>query len=102
MDDPDAPRSGMTARVYLEIFADELPTLIDHTAIFIQDNARIHITKVVREWLTTMSFDILKYSIYSPDLNPIENLGKVMKERIIRDYPELIFIPSNTTSKALL
>lgn len=32
---------------------------------------------------------------YSPDLNPIENLWKLLKEGIAKAYPELTIMPKN-------
>ena len=38
----------------------------------------------------------------APDLNPIENLWKLLKERICDKYPELSDMPKNTASWELL
>jgi predicted oxidoreductase len=36
-----------------------------------------------------MGIDIMAWSLYSPDLNPIKNLWKMLKAEIDRVYPEL-------------
>ena len=36
---------------------------------------------------------------YSPDMNPIENLWKLLKAKIIELYPELVTMKDNDTTK---
>jgi len=61
MGDADAPRGGVTARVSIDVPADQLPALIDRTATFVRDNAKIHTARHVREWLEAMSIGVLKW-----------------------------------------
>ena len=35
---------------------------------------------------------------YSPDLNPIENVWHILKDEIIRQYPELATIPKTNAA----
>jgi DDE superfamily endonuclease len=72
--DPESKRRGITARVYLEILDEYLPTLMDADSIFMQDNAPIHIAGKVKKFLEEVAFEVLDWLPYSPDLNPIENL----------------------------
>ena len=96
--DPEAKRSGITAKVYLEILEEYLPTLMDADTIFMQDNAPIHTAGKVKRFFEDMAFELLDWPPYSPDLNCIENLWKLLKEKINARYPELGTLPKNESS----
>jgi hypothetical protein len=42
---------------------------------FQQDNARPHVARVVRDYLTQQNVDLLPWPAVSPDLSPIEHVG---------------------------
>ncbi|GFS52468.1 transposable element Tcb1 transposase [Trichonephila clavipes] len=44
------------------------------TAIFQQDNARAHVTRIVQRFFVNHQIDLLPWSVRSPDLSPIENM----------------------------
>jgi predicted oxidoreductase len=93
--DQNAKRGGVTAKVYLEVLAEHLPTILEHNSIFMQDNAPIYKANKVTEWFQEMGIDVMAWPPYSPDLNPIENLWKMLKAEIDRVYPELKGIENN-------
>ena len=81
--DPDSQRGGVTAVIYRQLLEEESPTLLNEDNIFMRDNAPIHTARVVRDYLENkLAFPILDWPPYSPDLNPIKNLWKTLKQQI--------------------
>lgn len=48
--DQNAKRGGVTARVYIEVLREYLPTIIERSSIFMQDNMPIHKAHKVRDF----------------------------------------------------
>ena len=49
---------------------------------FQQDNDPKHKSKVVQKYLTNAKFSVLEWPSQSPDLNPIENIWGLIKQRL--------------------
>jgi transposase len=96
--DPEAKCGSIIAKIYLEILKEYLPTLMDADTIFMQDNAPIRDAGKVKKFIVDMAFELLDWLPYSPDLNCIENLWKLLKEKINAWYPELGTLPKNESS----
>ncbi|OAQ58126.2 Nuf2 family protein [Pochonia chlamydosporia 170] len=100
--DPNSPGGGVTSRRILECLQDQLPTICEPGVIFAQDNASTHSARLVQEWLRTWALEngveVVDWPPYSPDLNPIENLWKMLKEGIYERYPLLAAAPKNADS----
>lgn len=88
--DPDSARGGVTGRVYLALIQEILPAFYDTDDTFMQDGAPIHRSEIVMEWLDAEGIPVLDWPPYSPDLNPIENVWKVLKERIRKEVDALL------------
>ena len=49
---------------------------------FQQDNHKIHKTKAVLDWFKRNKVSLFPHPTYSPDLNPIENVWSLLKDRL--------------------
>jgi DDE superfamily endonuclease len=87
--DQNAKRRGVTAKVYLEVLAKYLPIILEYNSVFMQDNTPIYKAYKVIAFFAEMGIEVMPWPPYLPDLNPIENLGKMLKAEIDRAHPEL-------------
>src|SRR5436305_5778189 len=67
-----------------------------------QDGASIHWAGIIVKWINEMEIEIMDWPPYSPDLNPIENLWKLLKDQIVRSHPEFKTIKDNNEAMAHL
>ena len=53
---------------------------------FQQDNCKVHTAKIVKEWMSKNKINLLEWPVRSPDLNPVENIWKVIND-LVYDRP---------------
>ena len=64
-----------------------LRTTINPPAVFMQDNAPYHTTKSVKTFLSEVDVTVLEWPVQSSDMNPIENVGKLLNKRTKEKNP---------------
>lgn len=75
----------MNADRYLELLNDNLEDCFEmcQTNVFMQDGAPCHTAKIIKNWFDFVQVDYVKdWPGNSPDLNPIENLWALMKNKL--------------------
>ena len=66
--------------------------------IFVHDNAPIHTVRKVKGYLQEIAFQVLNWPPYSPYLNPIKNIWKLLKQGIYEKYPKPATFSSSSES----
>ena len=54
----------------------------------LQDNATAHTGCETYQWMAEQSMEAIPWPSASPDLNPIENLWKLLKDKVERKLPK--------------
>ena len=80
---------------YLNILKDKMLPSADYFGIrnqfiFQDDSAPIHRAKKIKKWFAENNIEQLPWPANSPDLNPIENIWKILKHKVARANPKTI------------
>lgn len=100
----ESPRGGVNSIRILETYQQWLPTLICNRseAIFMHDGSRTHTARRVLDWLRDKESFIMDWPAYSPDLNPIENLFALLKDKVLKMFPKIYDMPNNEETRGYL
>ena len=83
------PKSTMNGQKYLELLQAKLKfhMQVHNCEIFMQDGAPCHRCKIVTDFLKRNKIKKLDWPGNSPDLNPIENLWMILKDKVAEKQP---------------
>lgn len=93
--DVNARKRGFTSQSYIQALQEGLIPFYDETCHFMQDNAPIHGSAAVEAFLLNHKISILEWPPYSPDLNPIEHVWRMLKHKLHKLFPELFDLRRN-------
>jgi len=107
---PSSARGGVTRKSiidvndhydFLGISEDIREKVGEEQVFFVIDNAKTQLP--LRRWLRRHGIALMEIPAYSPDLNQIENVWSLVKDKLYKHYPELYLMRGdvNVVKKAI-
>ena len=72
--DSDDKREKIISTVYLKILEEQISTLWESDLIYMQDEASIHTTHIIKKWLADNEIEIMNWFLYFLNLNLIKHV----------------------------
>ena len=92
-------RRFITIIIYYLLLYNILIKFYELGQVFLQNNARIYITKLSKKFFKSYSVWVINYLLYSPNFNLIKYLWAALKAKFIKFYPNLYNILDNREIK---
>lgn len=83
------PKTTVNSNMYLNLLHEkmELYMRVHKYSIFMHDGAPCHRSKIITKYLRTQKIKLLDWPDNNPDLNPIENLWCIVKNKVAKRQP---------------
>jgi transposase len=95
-------RNGRTRGYNSQSYCDAMEEGLlpwDDDYLYMQDNSRLHTSRETMDWLTEHGIKTIDWAPYSPDMNPIEHLWWLLKQKLFELFPDLEFTGASMVEK---